>query len=329
MEKDYPPRQSCQLLNQLPQFVLVLKLPPKMCRVNRRGTYISATQAHSHPIMSIDSNMSMDLGMSVLRSHSTPTSTMVSGVPKTPSPSITWISTTLLGSTTMSMSLAQSMGMIPYVFSSSMTLPSSISTPPSMFSMGMLGYNAQSMPLVSNHFYFGMSNMTQHMSSFISTSNVNTSFGSGGISPPYNPFPFGRVHIPRYFPIVGGCNAPSFVPNPIYIFQGWNRHMGNVSTSCISSIYPPSTMLVPKKNFIMENHPPTYNIKSGGKQFYNIGKPPYRVSSFGGNVYPHMGNLYHIAFSSQASPSIMIPLQTFMNQVGGGYYPTRNGHGVY
>jgi hypothetical protein len=82
-------------------------------------------------------------------------------------------------------------------------------------------------------------------------------------------------------------------------------------------------------SFIMENPPPTYCITSGGNQFYNIGNPLHEALSSGGNIYPHMGNPYHITFSSKASPSMMMPLQNFMNQLGGGYYPTGQGHGVY
>jgi hypothetical protein len=254
---------------------------------------------------------------------------MVSGVPTTSSPSVTWIPTTLSCSTTMSMSPAQPMGMSPYVFSSSMTFPSSISTPPDTFSTRMPGYNAQSIPLGSNPFPFGMSNMTLHISSSMSTSNVNTSFGLGGTFPPYSPFPFGGGHIPQSFPTVGGWNLPSSAPNPLYSFQGWNEQMGGVSTAYISSVYPLSTMHVPTNSFIMENLPPTSGIISGGNQFYNIGNPLHKVSSSRGNAYPHMGNPYHITFSSQAAPSVMMPLQPFMNLIGGGYYPTRQGHSVY
>jgi hypothetical protein len=124
----------------------------------------------------------------------------------------------------------------------------------------MPGYNSQSMPLVSNPFSFGMPNMTLHMSSSILTSNVNTSFGSGGMSPPYNPFPFGGGHIPQSFPMVGGWNPPSSAPNPSYGFQGWNGQMGGVSTSYIHSVYPSSTMHVPMNDFIMENPPQTSGV---------------------------------------------------------------------
>jgi len=94
-------------------------------------------------------------------------------------------------------------------------------------------------------------------------------------------------------------------------------------------VYPLSIMLVPTNYFLMENPPLTSSITSGGNKFSNMGNPPYRVPSLGGNVYPHMGNLYHIIFSSQLVPSVMMPLHPFMNKLEGGYYPTRKGHGVY
>jgi hypothetical protein len=36
-----------------------------------------------------------------------------------------------------------------------------------------------------------------------------------------------------------------------------------------------------------------------------------------------------VAFSSQVASSVTMPLQRFMNQFGGEYYPVRQGHGVY
>jgi hypothetical protein len=124
--------------------------------------------------------------------------------------------------------------------------------------------------------------------------------------------------------MIGDWNPPSSAPNPSYIFQGWNGKMGNVSTSYISSIYPSSTMLVPTNDFIMENYPPTSGISSGGNTFSNMGNPQYKAPFPRGNVYPHMGNMYHITFSSQVIPSRMMPLQPFMNHLGGrGNYPIR------
>jgi hypothetical protein len=175
---------------------MILKPPPKMGIINRHGMYISIAQAHNHPIMSIDLDMSIDSRTSLLGSHSTPTSVMVNGFPMTPSSSVTWILANLSGSATMSVSSTQSMGMSPYIFLSSMTSPPSILISHGIFSMGMHGYSAHSMPLVSNHFSFGMSNMTLHMSSSILTSNINTSFRSVGMPPPYNNSPFGGGNIP-------------------------------------------------------------------------------------------------------------------------------------
>jgi hypothetical protein len=60
-----------------------------------------------------------------------------------------------------------------------------------------------------------------------------------------------------------------------------------------------------------------------------MGNPLHGVPSSGGNIYPHMSNPYNVTFSSQEASSVMIPLQPFMNQLGGGYYPTGQGHGIY
>jgi hypothetical protein len=69
----------------------------------------------------------------------------------------------------------------------------------------------------------------------------------------------------------------------------------------------------------MENPPLSSGVSSGGSQFYGMGNPQHRVPSSGGNIY----NPYHVTSMG------MVPLQPFMNQLGGGYYPTRQGHGIY
>jgi hypothetical protein len=99
--------------------------------------------------------------------------------------------------------------------------------------------------------------------------------------------------------------------------------MGGPSTFYISSIYPSSTMLVPMNAFLMENLPLISGVSFGGSHFYSMGNPLHEFPSSGGNIYPHMTNPYHVAFSSQAASSVVMPLQTFMNQLGGGYYPAR------
>jgi hypothetical protein len=95
--------------------------------------------------------------------------------------------------------------------------------------------------------------------------------------------------------------------------------MGGPSTSYTLSIYTPSTMLVPTNTFIIVNPPLSFGVPSRGSRFHSMGNPQHGVPSFGVNVYNH----YHVASVG------MVPLQPFMNQLRGGYYPTEQGHGVY
>jgi hypothetical protein len=71
------------------------------------------------------------------------------------------------------------------------------------------------------------------------------------------------------------------------------------------------------------------SVPSGGSHSYSMGNSLHEVPSSGGNIYPHMSNHCHVTFSSQATSSVSIPLHPFMNQYGGGHYPTGQGHGVY
>jgi hypothetical protein len=65
-----------------------------------------------------------------------------------------------------------------------------------------------------------------------------------------------------------------------------------------------------------------------GNQFYGSGYILHETTSHGGNIYPHLNNPYHTFVSSQTSASVMIPIQTSMDQLGGGYYLSKQGHGV-
>jgi hypothetical protein len=105
------------------------------------------------------------------------------------------------------------------------------------------------------------------------TPNAESSFGSGALFPPCNPFPVCGGNIPQSFPTMGGWNPPSSGPNPSYNSQGWNAHMGSVYTSYISSIYMSSTMPFPVNASFMENPPPTFDITSGWNPFSNMGNP--------------------------------------------------------
>jgi hypothetical protein len=87
-------------------------------------------------------------------------------------------------------------------------------------------------------------------------------------------------------------------------------------------------MSVPKNTFPMADLHLSSRISSGESYFCSIGNPLHKVPSSGGNIYPHMSNPCHVAFSSQAASSMSMPLQPFMNHYGGGYYPVEQGQGV-
>jgi hypothetical protein len=85
-------------------------------------------------------------------------------------------------------------------------------------------------------------------------------------------------------------------------------------------------MPVPTNTFPMADLCLPSGVSSGGNYFYSMGNAPHEVPSSRGNIYTHMSNPYHVAFSSQM---VSMPLQPVMNQYGVGYYPAEQGHGVY
>jgi hypothetical protein len=105
--------------------------------------------------------------------------------------------------------------------------------------------------------------------------------------------------------------------------------MGGYSTYYAPSIYPSSSMPVPTNTFPMTDLHLSYSISYRWSRFYGMGYPIHGISSPGGIVYPHLSNPCHDVFSSQTSASVMMHVQTSMNQVGGGYYHAGKGHGVY
>jgi hypothetical protein len=211
---------------------------------------------------------------------------------------------TLSVSTTQPMVFSHSMGKNPFVFP-----------------IGIPNHDTQPIPWASNNFYLGMQDMSSHLPSFVSSSYVNPSFGSGGMMPPFSPFSFGGGHVPQPNPMVGGWNPPSSRPNPSFTFPGESSQMGGIYSYYIPYICPSSDMLVHINSFLMVDLLLSSSVSSGGSRFYIMGNPLHGVPSFGGNIYPHLSNPCHVAFSSQASSSVMIPLQPFMNQFGGGYHP--------
>jgi hypothetical protein len=148
--------------------------------------------------------------------------------------------------------------------------------------------------------------------------------------PPFSPFLLGGDHIPQQTPMIGGwINPPSSRPDPSFTFPGESSQMGGPSTYYLSSIYPSSAMTVPTNSFHMEDILLSSSVSSRGSLFYSMGNPLHIVPSSGGNIYPHLSNPCHVSFSTQVVSSVMMPLQPFMNQFGGRYYPAGQGHGVY
>jgi hypothetical protein len=172
VERYQPPRRFLHLLNLPPFLDPLSKPPPKMCRFNKRDTYISTSQAHDCPTMSIESDMN------VSGSSLTPISFVISGVPLNTLSSMVWMLEATSSNVTQPMVSAQPVGINPFLFPS-----------------GISNHSTQSIPLATNPFSFGISDMTAHLSSSISSSYVNPSFGSKGMMP-HSPFSFGGGHIP-------------------------------------------------------------------------------------------------------------------------------------
>jgi hypothetical protein len=169
---------------------------------------------------------------------------------------------------------------------------------------GMQNYGTQSMPWVSDHCSHGMSDMSSHLPSSVSAPYANTSFGSGGMMPPSYPSLFGGSHILQTPLTVGGWNIPSYEST----MREVSAKIGNHSTCYTSSTYPSSTMSVLMNTFPMEDLCLPFGVSFGGSYFYSMGKPPHEVPSSRGNIYPHMSNPCHVAFSSQVASLVSIPL---------------------
>jgi hypothetical protein len=131
---------------------------------------------------------------------------------------------------------------------------------------------------------------------------------------------FDRSHVPQPTLTMGGQNIPSYGSSPSHSFSGAGTQMGGYSTYYTPSVYPSSTTLVPTNTFPMVGSHISYGISYRGNQFYGTGYPLHETPSHGGNIYPHLNNPYHTFVSSQTSTSMMMPIQTSMDQLGGGYY---------
>jgi len=92
------------------------------------------------------------------------------------------------------------------------------------------------------------------------------------------------------------------------------------------SMYLSTTMSVPPNTFSMASPHVSPGVSYGENQFYDSGYPLHGSPSQGGNIYPHSNNPYQTSISLQTS--MMIPVQTSLNQLNGGYYLPRKGQGV-
>jgi hypothetical protein len=140
--------------------------------------------------------------------------------------------------------------------------------------------------------------------------------------PPSYPSSFGGRHILQIPLTVGDWNLPSYEST----MREVSAQLCDHSTYYTMSTYPSPAMSVPTNTFPMENVHLSSSVPYGGIHPYSMGNPPHEVPFFGGNTYPHMSNPCHVSFSSQAAS---MPLQPIMNRYGGGYYPTKQGHGIY
>jgi len=104
--------------------------------------------------------------------------------------------------------------------------------------------------------------------------------------------------------------------------------MGGHFSYYIPPSYPSSIMPIPTNTFLVAYLYLSSGISYGGSQFYGTGNPLHEVPLYGSNIYPHLSNPFHDFFSLKTFSSVMIPLQTLMNQFGGGYYPIEQGQGI-
>jgi hypothetical protein len=184
------------------------------------------------------------------------------------------------------------------------------------------------MPWVSNHFSFGMPNIPSPFPSSPFPAYMNPSFGTGGMMTLLPQSSFDRIHVPQPTLTMGGWNLPSYRSNTSHVFSRASSQMGGYSTYYTLSLYPSSSMSVPTNTFPMEGPHMSSGISYRGNWFYGMTYPLHETPSHGGNIYPHLNNPYHTFFPSHISSSMMIPIQTSMDQLGIGYYLSGQGNGV-
>jgi hypothetical protein len=130
-----------------------------------------------------------------------------------------------------------------------------IETNPFKSLFGTPRYNSQSIPSVSSSFSFGMPNMISQLSSSIETTNANSSFGPGGMTPLHAPLSFGGGHIPQMNPTVGGQPPYYSRSNPSINAPRWSTQPRGHFNSHIPSFPHPLSMSILKKCICYEKYP--------------------------------------------------------------------------
>jgi hypothetical protein len=183
---------------------------------------------------------------------------------------------------------------------------------------GMKNFSTQFAPWVSSQ---SPVNMPSPLQSSSWSTYMNPNIGSEGTIAPMPTSSLDMSHVPQPSFTMRGWNLPSYGSSSGYVLSGANTKMGAYSTYYTLSVYPLSAMSVPLNTFSMESPHVSSGVSYRENQFYGLGYPLHETPSQGGNMHPHSNNPYHDFLSFPTSTSVSMPLQTFMNQYGGGYYP--------
>ena len=90
--------------------------------------------------------------------------------------------------------------------------------------------------------------------------------------------------------------------------------------------------------FLITNPPHTSSGPLGGYGPFGMVQQSFRICVLGGYVPPqvsgghlvhHMGNFVNMFHPSQGIPYMQMFVHPYMGHMGGGYYPTSQGHGLY
>jgi hypothetical protein len=180
-----------------------------------------------------------------------------------------------------------------------------------------LGYNVQSIPMVSSPFSDGMFNFTSQFSNSIPVGGLNVGIGLGCNTPPYTPFLFGGSQITQTTPNMEGI--PSYNPGSNHLGFGWRNQLGRQASAQVLSYTLTSSLSIINNMFGIKDPPLSSGFTPRGGHFHTLGNPQPRATPTRGNFSnPH-----------QNIPSGMMPNQPIMNQSRGGSYNPKKDHHAY